>query len=470
MKLSLLSWLLPALVGVSHASEDSVSTVVKRGITYSVFNHAATNASLEIVKNSGICETTPGVNQYSGYLSVGEDMNMFFWFFEARHDPQTAPLTAWFNGGPGCSSMIGLFQEHGPCRFVDNEATPSLNPYSWNTHSNMLYIDQPIGTGFSYGTDAVDSTVTAAPYVWKLLQAFYAKFPEYESRDFNLWTESYGGHYGPEFAHYIQTQNAAIAAKTLTGEPINLVSLGINNGWFDSAIQEQAYIIYSLTNPYQPLINASDAAEYFEGYQNACLPSIQNCTDVATDEACRDATDVCGAVIEDSIMDSGNWDVYDIREPSDDPYPPQTYVTYLRNETVMKAIGAREEYQECPDAPADKFSSTGDNSRTFLPTLSAVVQTGINVLLWAGDADWICNWVGGYGVANAVEFPEQDAFRNATLQSYTVNGTERGTFKAAGNFTFVRVFEAGHEVAYYQPETALQIFDQMIGQNPIFST
>ena len=67
----------------------------------------------------------------------------------------------------------------------------------------MIYVDQPIGTGFSYGTDSVTSTITAAPYVWKLLQAFYAQFPNYENHNFGLFTESYGGHYGPEFASYL---------------------------------------------------------------------------------------------------------------------------------------------------------------------------------------------------------------------------------------------------------------------------
>lgn len=113
--------------------------------------------------------------------------------FEARNNPNTAPLATWFNGGPGCSSMIGLFQENGPCRFENGESTPSLNPYSWNNYANMLYIDQPIGVGFSYGTDPVTSTLTAAPYVWKLIQAFYDQFPKYESREFGIWTESYGG-------------------------------------------------------------------------------------------------------------------------------------------------------------------------------------------------------------------------------------------------------------------------------------
>ena len=214
-----------------EGKKDKRSFVERNGVKYTVFEHAATGARIEFVTNSGICETTPGVNQYSGYLSVGTSMNMWFWFFESRNSPTTAPLAMWLNGGPGCSSMIGLFQENGPCQFYNGASTPSLNPYSWNTYANMLYVDQPIGTGFSYGTDDATGTVSAAPYVWTLLQAFYAQFPQYQNRQFGLWTESYGGHYGPEFAEYFEEQNAAIAAGTITGDKINLIALGINNGF-----------------------------------------------------------------------------------------------------------------------------------------------------------------------------------------------------------------------------------------------
>lgn len=59
---------------------------------------------------AGVCETTKGVNSYSGYIDLAPDAHTFFWFFEARHDPANKPLTLWLNGGPGSDSLIGLFQ------------------------------------------------------------------------------------------------------------------------------------------------------------------------------------------------------------------------------------------------------------------------------------------------------------------------------------------------------------------------
>ncbi len=58
----------------------------------------------------GVCETTPGVNSYAGYIDLDPNTHAFFWFFEARHDPANAPVTLWLNGGPGSDSLIGLFQ------------------------------------------------------------------------------------------------------------------------------------------------------------------------------------------------------------------------------------------------------------------------------------------------------------------------------------------------------------------------
>ncbi|KAL9601738.1 MAG: hypothetical protein Q9219_002349 [cf. Caloplaca sp. 3 TL-2023] len=471
-------------------THDKRSFVERDGTNYTVFEHAATGAKLQFVKNSGICETTPGVNQYSGYLSVGTNMNMWFWFFESRSNPTTAPLATWFNGGPGCSSMIGLFQENGPCHFVNGASTPSLNQYSWNTYANMLYIDQPIGVGFSYGTDSVTSTVTAAPFVWKLIQAFYAQFPQYENRDFGIFTESYGGHYGPEFAEYFEQQNAAITSGTVTGQNIKLgtskrlqlrpkdsltdsastVALGVNNGWFDAQLQEKAYVDYSYSNSYKPLISNSQHTSYLNTYQTKCLPALQSCASSGSNSACTNADKVCYNSIEGPLSQTGDFDVYDIRAPSNDPNPPETYVSYLQSSAVVKVIGAQSTYQECPNAPYQKFASTGDNPRSFLPQLSDVVRKGVQTVVWAGDADWICNWFGNQVAAEAVQYDGQSSFKSAALAPYNVAGKQAGTYKTVGKLSFARIFGAGHEVPFYQPEAALQVFKQTMQGLPLSST
>jgi carboxypeptidase C (cathepsin A) len=146
--------------------------------------------------------------------------------------------------------MIGLLQELGPCRIANDSRTVTLNPYPWNNEANVLFIDQPVGVGFSHGTESVGTSEEAATDVWKFLQIFLAdsRFAHLAANDLAIWTEScvsifylyvvkrpskqcrYGGHYGPNFASYFLSQNAAIAAGTATGLTLNLKTLGIGNG------------------------------------------------------------------------------------------------------------------------------------------------------------------------------------------------------------------------------------------------
>ncbi|QSZ34723.1 hypothetical protein DSL72_007578 [Monilinia vaccinii-corymbosi] len=472
--LSLVACLLPAVLAVpaSQGDKDKHSFEIRDGVKHNVFYHANTRSTISFVKNSGICETTPNVNQYSGYLKVGEGMNMWFWFFESRKDPATAPFAAWLNGGPGCSSMIGLFQENGPCQFYNGESKPRLNRHSFNQFANMIYIDQPVGVGFSYGNEPVNSTVSAAPYVWNLLQAFYAAFPTYVNRDFGIFTESYGGHYAPALAHYLQKQNAKIDAKTVQGKKINLVALGINNGYIDPAISHKALIDYAYSNSYGPLITKAAHANYHDIYSKSCLPRLKECTTTTgSDAQCIKASEKCYEGIEGPIL-NGNYDIYDIRQPINSPYPPIDYVKYLHDPAVIKAIGANPKikYHECSDNVGNRFGDTGDDSRSFLADLSAVVRSGVHVLIWAGDADVICNWFGNLEVANSITYPGTHEFNLTPVQNYTVMGVVGGTFKTVDNLSWLRVLEAGHEVAYYTPALALQVFKQTFKKKAIFST
>lgn len=79
MRLSTLLAVSHALYAAARPTSESVGRIsyeLQDGQNFTVFDHFATGAQLRFVNNSGICETTPGVNQISGYLSVGTNMNM----------------------------------------------------------------------------------------------------------------------------------------------------------------------------------------------------------------------------------------------------------------------------------------------------------------------------------------------------------------------------------------------------------
>lgn len=92
------------------------------------------------------------------------------------------------------------------------------------------------------------------------------------------------------------------------------------------------------------------------------------------------------------------------------------------------------------------------------------------MLIWAGDTDWICNWMGNYDVVQQVDFAQSSTFRATAVKPYTVKGTQYGEFKTAANLSWLRVYGAGHEVPYYQPQVALQAFEQTMLKTPLHST
>jgi carboxypeptidase C (cathepsin A) len=98
------------------------------------------------------------------------------------------------------------------------------------------------------------------------------------------------------------------------------------------------------------------------------------------------------------------------------------------------------------------------------------VQSGVTTVLYAGDADSVCDWFGGFASANAIEYAGQKEFQNKEVCNYTVNGEVKGTFKTVGNLSWLRVFESGHEVPAFQPEVALQVFIQTLQKKPLAST
>ena len=155
------------------------------------------------------------LTSYSGFLTVNRtsNSNLFFWYFPAENGNKSAPLVLWLQGGPGSSSMYGLLKENGPfLADVDKAGRPFIrsNPYRWSANHNVLYIDNPVGTGFSF-TDHFEaypnSIEESTEDLFVFLQQFLLMFPELQKVEFYPFGESYAGKYVPALAHKIHTEN-----------------------------------------------------------------------------------------------------------------------------------------------------------------------------------------------------------------------------------------------------------------------
>ncbi|OAA71492.1 Peptidase S10, serine carboxypeptidase [Cordyceps fumosorosea ARSEF 2679] len=455
----------------------------------------------------GICELDPKVRSFSGYADVAPDQHMFFWFFEARDvNPAEAPLTVWVSGGPGSSSMNGLWKELGPCR-VDYHGDVFNNPHSWSRSSNLLFVDQPTHVGFSYAvpvpgmvdsaTNAIiplpdntcpdiangtcgtyslphanltaNSTVNAAPNMWRTLQGFMGAFPQYSRRGLNFVSQSYGGHYAPVFAEYFLQQNAQNIPGT---QMMDLRSVLVGNGWYDPLVQFQAHYNISVspgnTYDFSPF-NASTEQKLYNNLYGPgnCVDGIKDCYKTGDDKVCHEAEKFCVANSENFLEDEVGRDGYDIRQMQPNPFPYHFYHAYLNRADVQAAIGAHTNFTPSSAAVLAAFQATGDGARTAgsVEAMRRLVAAGVDLALWAGDADYICNWLGSVVVADMVAAPGWASAGYADLK--TSDGRVNAQVRQSGGFSFARFFEAGHEMPFFQPLAALEYFERVIGGRDI---
>ncbi|WVZ71277.1 hypothetical protein U9M48_019883 [Paspalum notatum var. saurae] len=141
---------------------------------------------------------SPPVSQFSGYVTVNERNGraLFYWFFEAQASPAQKPLLLWLNGGPGCSSVgYGAASELGPLRVTKYGAGLEFNKFAWNREANLLFLESPVGVGFSYTNTSSDLTKLDDAFVaedaYNFLVNWFKRFPQYKSHEFYISGESY---------------------------------------------------------------------------------------------------------------------------------------------------------------------------------------------------------------------------------------------------------------------------------------
>jgi carboxypeptidase C (cathepsin A) len=524
--------------GVANDSLTVISSPVNPNVTLSY-------KSVPI----GTCTTVFATQrQFAGYVTLPPDVlnptqgdytiNTFFWFIEARQLPESAPLTIYINGGPGSSSMVGLFQEVGPCQVVEiaeNELGTVARDWGWDRSSNIVFIDQPVQVGFSYDTltnvslNLLDELTTtpptsvpvtqpaytflngtfgsgnssftsntsqiAAQSMWHFLQTFLTSFPQYNTAlrtqditptaEFNLFTESFGGKYGPAMGAFLQSQNArrendsVFANQTIA---LSLVSLGIINGWIDLFTQTPYNPKFAYENTYGiEVISQFEELNALSAYSsaNGCQQLTATCraqeaaldpsgsgNNAVVNEACSQAQLYCETYVVGAYT-SSNRSVYDISQDVLDPFPDSHYLEYLNQLSVQQAIGVSVNYTQDSTAVFAAFNATGDYARDgIIQDLVDLLDSGVRVALIYGDRDYVCNWMGGEAVSFALAGaagPTYSPWYAAGYAPIVANSSYvGGVVREYGNLSFSRIYDAGHLVPAYQPETAFTVFSRII--------
>ncbi|KAI0696281.1 serine carboxypeptidase [Cytidiella melzeri] len=422
---------------------------------------------MRVKRSKEFCDGT--VQAYTGYIDI-DTRHIFFYFFESRRDPKTDDVVLWTNGGPGGSSAIGLFMELGPCRVTGTNET-TYNPYSWNEVANIFFIDQPIGTGFSYADfgEYVSTTEEAARDIGAFVFMFFEHFVTFTGRPFHMAGESYGGRAVPTYASYIVDQNKRLVEAGAT--PINIQSIILANGCTDwSTMLPSYYNVACEHHSAPPVISISSCVDLKrvvlrceKWLKDACY----NTTDAIN---CQAAWNFCGQLAY--AYDATGHNPYDITKKCTGEYKDtmcypitKNITAYLSLPTTQQLLGVDSnvttEFRSINHDIHNRFWAGLDQIFPAQYYIEQLLERDIKVLVFAGDVDWICNWIGNERMTLDLAWHGQEEFASKPLRKWNVTfdarSYEAGLTRSAGSLTFATIHGGGHMSPYDRPLESLEL-------------
>ncbi|KAL0004701.1 hypothetical protein SO802_012262 [Lithocarpus litseifolius] len=413
--------------------------------------------------------------QYSGYVIVDDKSQraLFYYFAEAEVDPASKPLVLWLNGGPGCSSLgVGAFSENGP--FRPSGEVLVKNQYSWNREANMLYLETPIGVGFSYATDtasyeAVNDRITGMDNL-VFLQRWFEKFPLYRNRSMFITGESYAGHYVPQLAELIIQFNKKEKLFNLKGialgNPVLEFATDFNSRaeyfWSHGLISDSTYKMFTSVCNYSRYVS--------EYYRDTISPDCSRVMSQVSRETSRfvdkyDVTlDVCVASI---FSQSKVLSPQEVTETVDVCVEDET-VNYLNRKDVQMALHARlvgvHQWVVCSNILDYELLDLE------IPTISVVgklIKAGIPVLVYSGDQDSVIPLTGSRTLVHGLA--EELGLKTSVPYRVWFEGQQVGGWtQVYGNIlSFATVRGASHEAPFSQPQRSLVLFKSFLEGQPL---
>ncbi|KAI0402507.1 Alpha/Beta hydrolase protein [Xylaria palmicola] len=467
------------------------------------------NTTKFAVNGTGVPDVDFDVGEsYAGYLPISDDPDdtneLFFWFFANSEGSDAKEVLLWLNGGPGCSSFEGLIQENGPFSWQYGTLKPVPNPWAWNRLINTIWVEQPIGTGFSRG----EVTATGEEDVAKQFLGFWKNFIEtFSLQGYKVYIagESYAGLYCPYIASAMLDANDT-THYDLSGLLIYDPVLG--NDIVQDALTTVPFVDYHhnlmpFNDSFSQHIHELHDSCGFAAYQDKYLtypppgPQPSNYTETVSEE-CAGLWEL---VLDNVLSINPCFDVYQVATtcpllwdvlgfPGSITYSPAgAGPLYFDREDVKRAIHANVSatWEEC--ASNAVFVNNTDNSDpSTWRVLPHVIEATNNVIVGHGTLDMILlpngtllsiqnmTWGGQLGFQGPPVEPffvpfhkdstasdiyaETDALALGAVAGAGVMGTahtERG-------LTYVGIDLSGHMVPQYAPSAAFRHLEFLLGR------
>ncbi|KYN45011.1 Retinoid-inducible serine carboxypeptidase [Trachymyrmex septentrionalis] len=402
---------------------------------------------------------------------------MFWWLYYTTAKVNSyydKPLIIWLQGGPGGSSTsYGNFEELGPLDV-------NLNPrnYTWVKNYNVLFIDNPVGTGYSYVKSKsayARTNMQVAKDLVECMKGFYKELPKFEAVPTYITTESYGGKMGAEFALLWYRAQKAGTIKS------NLKGIALGDSWISPIDSVMTWAPFLLNTG---MVDTEGFKEI-----DAAAQKVKNNVELGN---WRSATQEWSNTEMVILEKTDNIDFYNIltKQSPLRLFNYEKFFLFKKNKPVMYLnLSANEAFslENLMNGPVKKalgikfvHGSQSSNvfeylAEDFMKPVTHIVEallneTDLNVFVYNGQMDLIVDTLGTLHWVEKLKWKNADTWKNSNRNSLVVKSIIEGYFKVQDNFRMYWVNRAGHMVPKDNPVAQEKILQDLTSNACTYSS
>ncbi|KAL8541616.1 hypothetical protein ACS0TY_002760 [Phlomoides rotata] len=437
--------------------------------------------STHMVWSQSVVEYLPGFpgelpfKLETGYIGVGvsEEIQLFYYFLESERSPENDPLLLWLQGGPGCSGFSGLVFEMGPLAFdyaANTQTTiPALvlNPYSWTKISNIIFLDQPVGAGFSYAEspDAYKTNDTlSANLTYEFLKKWLINHPNYQKNPLYIAGESYCGILLPLVVDQVYN-----GIKAGSKPHLNMKGYILGNPITDYFVDYNGRIPYAHKMGLLSDEIYQSAKKNCHGNYQSVDPNNYKCkNDIKRVNQCIEKIRTDHILEPWCDMDSAK------REVLSHHMPPEDEIYFRRSLQSSAPLHAKAkswcrgtiiEWVRCNRTlPIESY--TNDVDSTIKYHKKFVDQTDCKALIYSGDHDLGAPHSGTEEWIRSLKLQIKSDWRPWFVEGQ-IAGYTSAYFNNKSELTYATVKGAGHTAPEFKPLECLFLIDRWLSRKPL---